>query len=126
MPLLHLEPLPRRTTKGDVLHAVVAAGLDRDRVGKIDLRGATAVVEVPAGWEGRLAKALDGTELNGRRVRAWSTGAPAAAGGEDHFQRLARLLVLESEAEARRTLEMVRQLSPAELERSGAGLVGLT
>jgi hypothetical protein len=60
MPLLHLEPLPPRTTKGDLLDLLAGAGLDRRRVGRIDLRGRLAVIEVPDGWPPRLVKALDG------------------------------------------------------------------
>src|SRR5207302_11211053 len=44
---------------------------------------------------------------------------------EDHFQRLARLLDLESVAEADRAREMVQRLSAAEAERTGNSLVDL-
>src|ERR1700686_1658312 len=43
----------------------------------------------------------------------------------DHFQRLTALLRLESEAEARQTLERVRQLSAAEAERGGDCLLDM-
>jgi ATP-dependent RNA/DNA helicase IGHMBP2 len=43
----------------------------------------------------------------------------------DHFQRLAELLELESEAEARQILERVRRLGPGEAEQSGSCLVDL-
>lgn len=45
---------------------------------------------------------------------------------EDHFQCLARLLDLENQAEARRTLERTRRLKPAEAEKSGTALIDLT
>ncbi len=127
MPLLHLEPLPPRTSKGDLLALLTEAGrLDRRLVGRIDLNGAVAVIEVPDGWEQRLVKALDGAAFKERRLRAWvSGGGEPACAEEDHFRRLARLLSLESEAEARQTLEKVRQLTPAEAERAGECLVGL-
>ncbi len=44
---------------------------------------------------------------------------------EEHFQRLARLLELESEAEARRALERVQRLSAADAEATGQCLAGL-
>jgi ATP-dependent RNA/DNA helicase IGHMBP2 len=44
---------------------------------------------------------------------------------EDHFGRLAALLRMESEAEARQTLERVRRLSPIEAERGGDCLIDL-
>src|SRR5207253_2055871 len=60
-----------------------------------------------------------------RRLRAWATGVANVPAGEDHFQRLARLLELESQAEARQTSEKARQLSPAEAERAGDCLTDL-
>src|ERR1700733_12880838 len=107
---LHLEPLPPRTTKGEILNLLcTTGGLRREQVGRIDLVGATATIEVPAEKENRLVKALDGAALKERRLRAWSTGdVVAPVDPNDHFQRLARLLTLESEEEARRTLENVR------------------
>ena len=79
MALLHIEPLPRRASKADILALLDSAGgLDRRRVGRIELRGTQAVVEVPDGWEARLVKALDGQQLGDRRVRVWSrSGQPA-------------------------------------------------
>ncbi len=44
---------------------------------------------------------------------------------DDHFRRLAVLLQMESEAEARQTLERVRRLSAAEAERGGDCLLDL-
>jgi ATP-dependent RNA/DNA helicase IGHMBP2 len=123
MPLLHLEPLPPRTTKGDLLDLLAGAGLDRRRVGRIDLRGRLAVIEVPDGWPPRLVKALDGAAFKDGRLRAWS--AAPAGGGDDHFHRLARLLELEGEAEARQALERVKRLPPAEAERTGECLTDL-
>src|SRR5258708_155849 len=112
MPLLHLEPIPRRTTKGELLAFLIASGgIARAQVGRIDLNGNSAVVEVPAGWETRLVKALDGAALKERRLRAWASGAVNAPADEDHFRRLARLLELESQAEARQTSERAKQLS---------------
>jgi hypothetical protein len=127
MPLLHLEPLPPRLTKGEILHFLsTTGGIRRELVGRIELRGALAAVEVPPGWETRLVKALDGASLKGRRLRAWTAVTEASPGPrEDHFQRLARLLRLESEAEARQTLESRRGLTPAEAERTGESLVGM-
>src|SRR4051812_16073497 len=47
-----------------------------------------------------------------------------SAAGE-HFARLARLLELESEAEARQLVERVRRLAPAQAEATGHSLVDL-
>ena len=62
---------------------------------------------------------------SGSGACAWSGGATAAGSGEDHFQRLARLLELESQAEADQLLERIRHLPAAEAERSGHCLIDL-
>jgi hypothetical protein len=127
MSLVYLEPLPRRVSKAEILALVESVGgLDRRRVGRIELRGTQAVVEVPDGWESRLVKLLDGKPLGQRRVRVWTGGQPAAGRGqEDHFQRLTRLLDLESRAEAQRAAEQARRLSPSEAQKTGNALVDL-
>jgi superfamily I DNA and/or RNA helicase len=126
MSLIHLEPLPPRAGRGDVLRFVCErGGIDGRLVGRIDLQGRTATVEVPDSWEARLVKALDGAALNDRKLRAWSGGAPAGGAREDHFLRLARLLELESQAEARQLLEAVRRLAPGDAEASGLSLTDL-
>jgi DNA polymerase III delta prime subunit len=129
MPLIHLEPLPRKTTKSDLLELLDrVGGLDRRRVGRIEIRGSQAAVEVPEGWQGRLAKALDGALLLERRIRAWPEGPASASPGrdrEDHWQRLGRLLGLESRAEAQRVLDRSRRLSAEDAEKGGESLIRL-
>jgi len=124
MLLLHLESLPPRTTKGEILNLLcTAGGLRREQVGRIDLQGATVVVEVPDGSDTRIVKALDGADFKERRLRAWCTGARVPpADASDHFQRLARLLNLESQAEAQQILANAEQQSA---ERTGECLIGL-
>jgi hypothetical protein len=124
MALLHLEPLPARTTKGDLLRLLSEqGGLDRARVGRIDLQGRLATVEVPDGHAARLARALDGARLHDRALRAWADAGPADP--DDHFGRLARLLEMESQAEARQLLERVQRLPAEEAEASGLSLTAL-
>ena len=127
MALLHLESLPPRTSKGDILQFLsMTGGVSREKVGRIDLRGAIATVEVPAEWVVRLVKALDGAALKERHVRARSMAAGDLSSEKDsYFQRLSRLLELESKAEARQTLESLRRLSPPDAERTGKCLIGL-
>ncbi|MHB8900043.1 MAG: IGHMBP2 family helicase [Thermoguttaceae bacterium] len=127
MPLLHLEPLPERAGKSDLLAFLESTGgLSRRHVGRIELRGRQATVEIPEGWQERLVKALDGQPLAGRRLRVWADSpADSVSGGEDHFARLTRLLDLENRAEARQAAERAARLSPAEAERSGTSLVDL-
>ena len=125
MPLLHLEPLLPRTSKGDLLRLLsVTGGLNRERVGRIEIQGATAVIEVPSDWSQRLAKTLDGFAFQGRRLRAWSTGEATSGGSTDaHFQRLTHLLNLEAEAEARQILENAKPAGEGEC--NGTSLLGL-
>ena len=127
MPLLHIEPLPRRATKPEILDFLDrTGGLDRRRVGRIELRGSSAVIEVPDGWEARLLKALDGQLFGDRRVRVRiTTDGATAAGPEDHFGRLLRLLDMESREEARRAAEAMRKLSPVDAEKTGNSLIDL-
>src|SRR5262249_48647684 len=120
MSLLHLELLPPRATRGEILAFVCnTGGIDGPQVGRIDLRGAPATVQVPETWGPRLAKALDGATFRERRVRAWTTGTSALSNADDHFHGLSRLLDLESAAEAEQALWQAQRLSPTEAERSG-------
>ena len=56
-------------------------GLDRKRVGKIELRGATAVIEVPDGWEARLLRCWMASCLAIGAVRARIASDRGAASG---------------------------------------------
>jgi ATP-dependent RNA/DNA helicase IGHMBP2 len=126
MPLLHIEPLPRRASKPEILTFLdQVGGLDRKRVGRIELRGPAAVIEVPDGWEARLRKALDGQMFGDRRIRARVTSDSAASEPGDHFSHLARLLNMESRAEAQRIAQQSRKLSPADAEKTGNSLIDL-
>jgi DNA polymerase III delta prime subunit len=127
MSLLHIEPLPRKINKLDLLAFLDQhGGLDRRRVGRIELQGKRATLEVPDDWLVRLVKALDGQPLGQGRVRVWAGGKPDVVHGqESHFQRLTRLLELESQAEAKEIAQRSRRLSPAEAERTGTSLADL-
>ena len=128
MATIHLEPLSRRVSKADIfaLFAEVG-GVGRQKIGRIELQGTQAIVEVPDGWESRLVRLLDGQPLGERRVRVWATGQQADTGrrDEDHFQRLGRLLELESRAEAKRAAEQSRRMSLAQAQESGNTLAEL-
>lgn len=126
MILLHLASLSRQTTKSDLLALLASVGgLEPHRVGRIDLRGGEAVIEIPDNWQSRLVKALDGHMLRDRRVRASAESPPDSDATGGHFERLTRLLELESRAEDQEALERGRQLSAADAERAGTSLVDL-
>jgi superfamily I DNA and/or RNA helicase len=127
MPLLCLENLPRHTTKGELLGLLNSvSGLGRARVGRIELQGNTASIEVPVDWGDRLVRALDGAAFKDRRLAVHVRGGEAASleAGE-HFQMLGRLLDLESQAEEREVLQRLRDLPAAEAESRGECLCGL-
>ncbi len=127
MPIVLIEPVPRRAGKSQILAFLEeVGGLDRSRVGRIEIEGSRAAIEVPQGWESRLVKLLDGQRLGERRVRAWLRESPTTSRSEeDHFQRLARLLTVESQAEAQRARERAARFTGAAAEASGESLVGL-
>jgi superfamily I DNA and/or RNA helicase len=126
MILLHLESLSRQITKSDLLALLASVGgLEPHRVGRIDLRAGEAVIEVPDSWQARLVKALDGQMLGGRRVRVWAESPPDSDDTGGHFERLVRLLELESRAEDQEAIERGRRLSSADAERTGTSLVDL-
>jgi hypothetical protein len=125
MPLLQLDALPPHTTKGTIVRLLVqVGGIEQRKIGAIQLRGRSAVVDVPEDWIDRLVANLDGASLANRHIRA-AHGQRTVTSGEDHFQRLARLLELEAEAEARQAAERIRRSAGRDAERSGETLVDL-
>jgi len=127
MPLLHLDSLATRTGKSAIIKWLEhTGGLDPNRIGRIELEGRRATIEIPVGWEARLVRALDGTRLDDRRVRAWSSGAAAAnPDSHEHFERMRKLLDLEAKAEAAQLLERAKRLNPEDAERTGNTLIDL-
>jgi superfamily I DNA and/or RNA helicase len=129
MPLVILEQLSPKVGKGDLLRLLDnVGGLTGSRVGKIELSGGRATIEVPSGWESRLAKAVDGSTLHGRRITAYAGGDATSTGSgtdSEHLTRLVRLIEIERKAEAERAVELSRRLSASEAERAGHALVDL-
>ncbi|MBP87691.1 MAG: DNA-binding protein [Planctomycetaceae bacterium] len=127
MTLLHLEALPPRTTKGTIVRLLTQVGeIDKQRIGTIEMRGREASVEVPDSWASRLVRALDGTSLDNRNIRAWHEFVAGGSEDEDHFCRLIRLLEMEGEAEAAQLLQAQQRLSSADAEKAGTTLVNLS
>jgi hypothetical protein len=129
--LLHLR-YRLRVGKTDVLNFLhKVGGLDPRRVGRIELRCGEATIEIPRGCESRLVEALDGQRIENRimgsaivRVSADSTPGSGRA-GEDHLQRLARLLEVEKAAASHEARERFERLSRKDAERTGTSLVDL-
>ena len=126
MPLLFIEALPPRTTKGTLVRLLVqVGGIDRKYIGKISVDRRSATVEVPDDWASRLVTSLDGTPLDNRHLRV-SCRLQSLFEDDDYFSRLVRLLKLEAQAEAEKMLREARRLPSAEAERRGNSLVRLT
>ena len=128
MPIVYVEPVRPEVSKSELIQFVSeVGGFDARKIRHRERRGFQAALKVPDGWEDRLVRALDGTRFQERRIRAWteSENGKSSATAEDHFQRLARLLKLEAEEEARQALERGRRLSPAEAEKMGDTLTDL-
>ena len=93
--MLSIEPVSSGRGKGDILHFLVSAGgIDRQKVGRIELQGRVALVEVPDDWGPRLARALDGQALGQRRVsvRVVSRAMAGAVGASVARRRPAKVL----------------------------------
>ncbi|HTM52550.1 MAG TPA: AAA domain-containing protein [Pirellulales bacterium] len=127
MAILFVEHVPPGAGKGDLLRLLdELGGLEGRRVGQITLSGGTATIEVPAGWESRLAQSLDGATLKGRKIRARAgREADITTSEAEHFDRLLRWVELEREAEADRARERAARRTGAAAERGGESLVDL-
>lgn len=126
MAILHLEPLPSRSNRGELLRFVCErGGIESKKIGRIDIRGRLATLEIPDEWQARLVRQLDGADFQQTYLRAWVLADPGRLQAEDHFGRLARLLELESDAEAEQMRQKMGRLSASEAEKSGLCLTGL-
>ncbi len=127
MALITVTPLPSCMGKGEIVDFLVSTGgLERKLVGRIELQGRSALVEVPDQQASRLVRALDGATLQSRRVSVHLTHAAVREPeNADHFSRLLHLLTLESQAEQQQALERVQRRSPADAEATGHALANL-
>lgn len=128
MTVLTLDALPPRTGVAALVRFLCdTAGIDSQRLGKIDLAGRRASVEVPAEWATRLVRSLDGARFNDTNIRARcdTTATQASTSIEGHFERLSRLVRMESEAAAEKSREDAARRTGDAAERTGESLVGL-
>lgn len=99
MAVIHIDPLPPRSSPGEVLRFVAERGrIDGKRIGKIAFIGRGATVEVPEGKAAALVAALDGATFRDKPIRARFAGKGDFSNA-DHFANLSRLLDLEARAE---------------------------
>jgi len=104
---LHISPLSQRATKGNLLAWLIDAGLAKNSVGEISLRGRHAIIEVPERGGAELATKLDGTTFLNRGVHVWFTAeeAPEDDRATVHFGRLRDWLELEGQAQSKQLQE---------------------
>lgn len=94
---LFIDGLPPKTSIGRVLRLLIEeGGLKKDRIGRIDLNGSLATVEVPDGRAARLVRVLDGCAVETRRIHVWQK---AYGESHPHFAQLRRWMVMEAKAE---------------------------
>src|SRR5688500_8678795 len=104
MSLLLLAPLPPRTAKGELLRFVCEQGKIRgEEVGRITLTDRQATIEIPESSIGKLLKALDGASFKGQHINAFPIASSSLTATGDHFERLARLIEIEAQAEIRQS-----------------------
>ncbi len=129
---VRIENLPD-VTKGKLLAlACDRSGVAGKEVGRIEVGGGNATLEVPAHLAARVARALDGSEIDGRRVRArvlTAGGGGASAGNAPPesrpFDRLRWLLDREREAEWSRAEQDLATANAKDLEERGLALLDL-
>src|SRR5579883_2961824 len=98
MATLHLDPLPRNATAGEVLRFVCdTAGIDGKLVGKITFLAKGATVELPDSHAAKAVAALDGTAFRERRVRARFAAPPRTDAPHDPFGITLKALVIGQE-----------------------------
>ena len=129
--LLRLEALPPGTTKGTIVRLLEqVGGVPKHLIGKIELAGRIATIEVPGAKLPRILRLLDGSPLGIHKIRAVAARAasePRGAGDPevDHFTRLGRWLDMEAAAEAEQVQRRFQRLSLSDAEATGATLGNL-
>jgi len=94
---LFIDGLPPKTGIGTVLRLLIEEGrLKKERIGRINLSGGLATVEVPDGRATRLVRLLDGAAVGTRHIRVWQK---ANINSHPHFTQLRGWLAMEAKAE---------------------------
>jgi hypothetical protein len=83
MEILYLDGLPSTMGKGSIVRQLVETGnLHKKHIGKIELNGGLATVEITDGRAARLIPILDGHTIENRHIRAW---VQAGGASDPHF-----------------------------------------
>ena len=98
MQLLYLDKLPKGFGRNKLLRLLIEEGrFNKLSIGKIDVTGKRATIELESGDAAQVAQRLDGLQIGTAKIRAWHE--LAAGDADDHFARLLRWLKLEAQAE---------------------------
>lgn len=118
---LYFIGLPENSRPGDILGAIAnEAGVDGGKVGDIDIKGSTAIVEVEAGASTPILEDLE--EISGNQVNITKTSEDNYI---SHFFELARLVEIEREEEMERHEREIRNVSGREREEKGRAILHL-
>lgn len=97
MPILNIDGLPPRVSKGQLMNLLIQDGnMRKHHIGRMVTKGHGATIEITGGDMNRLVTLLDGNLVGTRQIRVWTD---AAAGEHDHFDKLLHWLALEATAE---------------------------
>ncbi len=103
---LQIDSLPGRISKGALLRWLLdTEEVRKQQVGSIEIYGRHASVELPDSVGPRLARRLDGQDLNGRTVQVWFEAPHADNDVTGHFAKLNRWLDMEQSAETHQAAE---------------------
>ena len=115
MELLFIDGLPPIIGKGGLVRLLIEEGkVNKERIGKINLNGGLATIEVAGGHLARVVRALDGYLVETRHIRVWQQ---ANGQSHPHFKQLRRWLALEAKAEQRQTKKETNSRSEHTLTR---------
>lgn len=125
--VLFIEGLPSKMGNGSVLKLLIeVGGLAKEQVGKIVVRQGMATVGIEDGQVARAVRKVDGTTIEGRRLRAWQR--PDEKTADPHFAQLLRWLRQEAAAERQQldSQQAENHLERLVIKEMGVGLGGLT
>lgn len=127
MASIEIQALPPKTSRGTIVRFVEQVGeLSRDKIGAIEIRGRTAIVEVPNSAVQRLCRLMDGAKIGVDSVRVVTRSANTEVTPNEHFTRLLRWIDLEGAAEAEQNRLQLSRLSGHAAEATGRCLVRMS
>ncbi len=126
MSILHLYPVPRKTSKGRVLQWLVEHGNIKSKaVGRIAITGSLARIGVETNLGPRVTKFVHGQKFDNRTIEAWDSPSDTDYGGNDYFEKLLKLLEIEAEECTKLSSANLRQSQENHRDASSSSLTNL-